>query len=153
MKSKISYIILFCFVFIFINACDQYKEENTSIERIIQDNRLKIQNDKKNVVLVVPVAGCSVCIEQAKDFISQISDSNFFVIISCYSTRDFRLNFSGKDLENKKYIIDATGQAFRYKLVDVGCKLYFLENKKIKSVKKISCTESNLLKQTIDYLK
>lgn len=151
MKSRISYIILF--VFVFISACDQYREENTAIVRIIQDNKLNFPHDKKNVVLVVPVAGCSTCITQAKDFIRQINDSNFLVIISCYSTRDFRLSFSKKDLENRKYIIDATGQAFRYKLVDVGNKLYFLENQKIKSVKKMSCTELNLLKQTTDYLK
>lgn len=151
MKGKISYIIFS--IFIFINACDQYREENTAIVRIIQDNKLNFQHDKKSVVLVVPVAGCSACIEGAKDFISQISDSNFLVVISCYSTRDFRLSFSEKDLKNRKYIIDAKGQAFHYKLVDVGCKLYFLENQKIKSVKKVSCTEPNLLKQTIDYLK
>lgn len=148
MRFKFWYIILV----IFFMGCNQYKEENIAIATIIQDSGINLLPTSKNVVLIVPVIGCSSCIKQVKDFIRQIDEPNFLIIASCYSIKDFKFSFSDIELENKRYVIDDSGQAFRYELVDVGAKLYFLKGQKIVATKRFSCTEPDLLKQTLEFL-
>jgi hypothetical protein len=62
------------------------------------------------------------------------------------------MSLSEHELEGKNYIIDSGGQAFRHGLVDNGARLYFFKDRKILDVKIVSCTEPNLLKQTLEFL-
>lgn len=66
---RIKYLI---FVLLFCFSCNQqYKEENVAVAKIIQKGgEIELQKDKK-VVLIVPVIGCSTCIEPVKNFINK----------------------------------------------------------------------------------
>jgi hypothetical protein len=139
--------------FICIISCNRYAKEEVAIAEILQSKGINLSFNNHDVILIVPVTGCSTCNKQVKDFIKQIDHQNFTIIASCYLYKDFIFSFSEDDLKHKNCIVDSTGQAFQHNLVDVGAKLFFFENGKIIDVKKISCTEPGLLTQTLNFLK
>lgn len=147
MKIKYCLILLLCLL-----SCNRFKDKEEFIITILKQHGINSDYNRNSVVLVAPVMGCSTCIDPVKKFIRQVDNPYFHIIISCYTIKDFRFSFTEDELNNKSYVVDSTGQAIRYKLADMGAKMYFFRGQEILAVKRVSCTEPDLLNQTTRFL-
>lgn len=112
---------------------DEYKEENKLLFEI--DSYFKIQHTKdRKVYLLIPLNGCSACIDSVIKFTKQnFQNNNIIFIISDYGTKPIEIAFENKVPKSNNIIPDPEGYLFELEVVFNNPVTLFVENGKVQS--------------------
>ncbi len=129
--------IIFLLISVGISCCrsqhDEYKVEN---KLLIEINRnFKIERTKGRIVyLLIPLNGCSACIDSVIKFTKQnFQNSNIIFIISDYGTKPIEIAFENQVPKSNNIIPDPEGYLFGLEVVFNNPVTLFVENGKVQS--------------------
>lgn len=133
MRISIIFILIFVSISCSRSQRAEYREENKLLLEI--DSNFKIQHTKgRKVYLLIPLNGCSACIDSVINFTKQnFQNSNIIFIISDYGTKPIEIAFENQVPKSNNIIPDPEGYLFELEAVFNNPVTFFVENGKVQS--------------------
>ncbi len=108
----------------------------------------------KSVYLLIPLGGCSICIEPAIHFAKQnINEANLIFIVSDFGIKPIQIEFGAKEIEAYNIFPDTDGFLYQLEVVFNNPVVFFVENRKIQIEVVLSAQNSKgTFKKIADFL-
>lgn len=141
MRNSAIILILLINISCIRSSKKEYKKDIYSIEKINQYFNIQVTSAKSAYVLI-PLNGCSVCIEPAIQFAKQnINKKNIFFVISDFGIKSIEMEFRDQEIIAQNIFPDTHGFLYQLEIVFNNPVIFLIENGKLK--KKIVLSAQN----------
>ncbi|MBN2664613.1 MAG: hypothetical protein JXR68_13270 [Bacteroidales bacterium] len=87
----------------------------------------------KQIIVIIPGDGCSVCINEAETYLEEfIDDERFgFIFSAIYNYKDIKIKYRHIDLKKSNVAIDKDNLLVKHKILLTSPILIFIDNKRV----------------------
>ena len=124
---RINKILLFSVIFTLFISC----QKQSNIDKLTENFNIALTSEN-TVVLLIPLSGCSSCINPSITFVkSNIGKKNIICIVSSIGKKVIQFRFSDNEINNKNFISDTKSHAIDLKFIYNKPVAFFISKKKL----------------------